>query len=354
MECQPDPHLSLPAGATAVYNSSGSLQYYRHADWLSSVRLVSTPSRTVSGDTAYAPFRYPYAQSGSPALSFTGQNQDTGSNLYDFMYREYGIQGRWPSPDPLDTGAFNLADPQSLDLYSYVRNSPMSLVDPLGLCTGGQVSTPNGGCQCPSGTAWNANVQQCSGTTVVVTGTVGGMSVWQMLQQWGGPFDLGPVPMVYRPGVLHMGGGFFGTPPAAAPQTPSWWGTFAKNFFGNFVSLDFYKSEFSNNGCLSTFVSASADALNPASPSLAGAGGAGTMAVSTAMRYNAAQAYAASRTNVLRGQGLIFPQKSIPYNDILEGSTVTNLAEGGLGYVDGAVFQGLVTEAQSAFNGTCH
>jgi RHS repeat-associated protein len=116
----------------AVYNSSG-LQYYRHADWLGSVRLVSTTGRTVSGDTAYAPFGYAYAQPGGLALSFTGQKQGTAANLYDFMYREYGIQGRWPSPDPLDTGAFNLADPQTLDLYAYVRNSPMSLTDPLGL-----------------------------------------------------------------------------------------------------------------------------------------------------------------------------------------------------------------------------
>jgi hypothetical protein len=78
------------------------------------------------------------------------------------------------------------------------------------------------------------------------------------------------------------------------------------------------------------------------------------MAVSAAMRYNAAQAYAASRTNVLGGQGLIFPQKSIPYNNILEGSAVTNLAEGGLGYVDGALFQGLLSEAAAAYNGNCH
>jgi hypothetical protein len=78
------------------------------------------------------------------------------------------------------------------------------------------------------------------------------------------------------------------------------------------------------------------------------------MAVSAAMRYNAAQAYAASQTNVLGGQGLIFPQKSIPYNNILEGSAVANLAEGGLGYVDGALFQELVSEAAAAYNGNCH
>ncbi len=36
----------LPAGATAVYNSSG-LSYYRHPDWLGSSRLASTPSQTL-------------------------------------------------------------------------------------------------------------------------------------------------------------------------------------------------------------------------------------------------------------------------------------------------------------------
>jgi hypothetical protein len=33
---------------------------------------------------------------------------------------------------------------------------------------------------------------------------------------------------------------------------------------------------------------------------------------------------------------------------------VTNLAEGGLGYVDGALFQGLLGEAEAAYNGNCH
>jgi RHS repeat-associated protein len=124
--------VPLPAGATAIYNSSG-LEYYRHADWLGSARLTSTPSRTVSGDVAYAPFGETYASSGSPDVSFTGQNPDTNANLYDFMYREYGIQGRWPSPDPLGPGAFNLADPQSLNLYAYVLNNPTTLIDLSGL-----------------------------------------------------------------------------------------------------------------------------------------------------------------------------------------------------------------------------
>jgi len=39
---------------------------------------------------------------------------------------------------------------------------------------------------------------------------------------------------------------------------------------------------------------------------------------------------------------------------LIRTKAVANQAEGALGYVDGALFQGLVTEAQAAFNGTWH
>src|SRR5579864_583514 len=121
----------LPAGATAVYNASG-LEYYRHPDWLGSSRFSSTPTRTMYNDLAFAPFGEPYAQTGSTDVSFTGQNQDTTSNLYDFAAREYGIQGRWPSPDPAGRASVNPMNPQTWNRYAYVANLPTSLVDPLG------------------------------------------------------------------------------------------------------------------------------------------------------------------------------------------------------------------------------
>src|SRR5438105_14665019 len=65
---------------------------------------------------------------------FTGKDQDTVANLYDFPARKYGIQGRWPSPDPAGLAAANLAFPQSWNRYAYVRNSPLSLLDPFGWC----------------------------------------------------------------------------------------------------------------------------------------------------------------------------------------------------------------------------
>jgi RHS repeat-associated protein len=124
--------VPLTGGSTAVYNSSG-LAYYRHSDWLGSSRFASTPTRTMYSDGAYAPFGEAYAQSGTTDLSFTGMNQDTVPNLYDFAAREYGIQGRWPSADPAGIAAASLRDPQSWNRYSYVRNRPLHATDPTGM-----------------------------------------------------------------------------------------------------------------------------------------------------------------------------------------------------------------------------
>jgi RHS repeat-associated protein len=124
--------VPLPGQASAVYTSSG-LDHYRHSDWLGSARLTSSPSRTVLSTAAYAPFGEIYSQTGPADLSFTGQNQDTVSGDYDFLYREYSNRGRWPSPDPAGATAVILDNPQSWNRYAYVLNNPLRFTDPLGL-----------------------------------------------------------------------------------------------------------------------------------------------------------------------------------------------------------------------------
>lgn len=54
------------------------------------------------------------------------------AGLYDFPAREYGIQGRWPSPDPTGISSVQTTDPQTWNRYSYVRNNPLTLIDPTG------------------------------------------------------------------------------------------------------------------------------------------------------------------------------------------------------------------------------
>ena len=110
----------LSAGATAVYTSSG-LAYYRHADWLGSSRIASTPSRAVYYDGAYAPFGEPYVETGTTDRDFTGQTQDMASDLYDFLYREYHpTQGRWIQPDPAGLSVIDATNPQTWNRYGYL------------------------------------------------------------------------------------------------------------------------------------------------------------------------------------------------------------------------------------------
>jgi RHS repeat-associated protein len=105
-------------------------------DWLGA---AVTTTRTMYNDLAYTPFGELYAQSGSTGvtnISFARNNEDTVTNLYDAQFREYGIQGHWPSPDPAGLAAVDPANPQSWNRYAYVMNSPEDFVDPLGLCGG--------------------------------------------------------------------------------------------------------------------------------------------------------------------------------------------------------------------------
>lgn len=125
--------IALAGGATAVY-SSGGLSYYRHPDWLGNSRFASTANRTTYYDGAYAPFGESYSETGTTDRSYTGQNQDTVSGLYDFAFREFSpVQGRWVSPDPAGLAAVDLSNPQSLNRYAYAWNNPLKYVDPYGL-----------------------------------------------------------------------------------------------------------------------------------------------------------------------------------------------------------------------------
>ena len=128
----------------------------------------------------------------------------------------------------------------------------------------------------------------------------------------------------------------------------SWWGAFAKNLF----SWKNFTAEFKQGGCVNVFGSATADALNPFSPSLSSAGE-GTAAVLAASKYNAAVQYAASAPNYLGGTGLIYPMKSSVVRGMIADANAT-AASGGLMSLDLALAQGFGTEMHSMATGGCH
>ena len=68
------------------------------------------------------------------AYKFTGKERDAESNLDEFGARYYASSlGRFMTPDwatkPIDVPYANFGNPQSLNLYSYVVNNPLTLID---------------------------------------------------------------------------------------------------------------------------------------------------------------------------------------------------------------------------------
>lgn len=126
--------VPLPGGIQATYDPTNS--GYRIPDWLGTIRFASNSNRTYSSSRAFAPFGERYSSGGSAPsnYTFTGMINGTVSDEYDFLARSLQTsQGRWISPDPAGLGAVNFAEPQGWNRYAYVRNNPLSLIDPLGL-----------------------------------------------------------------------------------------------------------------------------------------------------------------------------------------------------------------------------
>src|SRR5271170_6151286 len=70
---------------------------------------------------------------------YTGKERDSESGNDYFGARYYAsTMGRWTSPDwsesPTSIPYASLPYPQSLNLYSYVQNNPLSKTDPNGHC----------------------------------------------------------------------------------------------------------------------------------------------------------------------------------------------------------------------------
>jgi RHS repeat-associated protein len=68
------------------------------------------------------------------ASRYTGKERDTESGNDYFGARYYASSmGRFMSPDPSQLVYADQTNPQSLNLYSYVRNNPLVFTDPTGL-----------------------------------------------------------------------------------------------------------------------------------------------------------------------------------------------------------------------------
>jgi RHS repeat-associated protein len=114
---------------------SGSVSYY-FSDHLKTASVITDSAGNIKEDEDYYPWggELQLVNSDSNHYKFTSKERDSETGLDYFGARYYGNWlGRWMSPDwaakPETIPYSDLGDPQSLNLYSYVRNTPTTEFD---------------------------------------------------------------------------------------------------------------------------------------------------------------------------------------------------------------------------------
>ncbi len=107
--------------------------FYYLADHLGSTSVLTGDTGTIQDESDYFPYggEIVIANSLPQNYKFTGKERDSESGLDNFGARYMGSNlGRFMSPDLI---AGQVSNPQSLNLYSYVRNNPVIFTDPTGM-----------------------------------------------------------------------------------------------------------------------------------------------------------------------------------------------------------------------------
>gem|GEM_PF-2721151 len=116
---------------------SNTLHYY-FTDQIGSGSTITSATGVIEEESDFYPFggEREYTMNASVAnhFKYTGKERDPESGLDYFGARYYGSSmGRWLSPDwgekPMAIPYAQYDDPQSLNLYGYVRNNPITHID---------------------------------------------------------------------------------------------------------------------------------------------------------------------------------------------------------------------------------
>ncbi len=126
-------HRIFFGGARIARRDASGNVYYYFADHLGSSRTITNSA----GALCYEADLYPFGgervitNTCGQNYKFAGMQRDSETGNDHTWFRHYASTlGRWLSPDTVAGSIFN---PQSLNRYAYVLNSPTNLIDPLGL-----------------------------------------------------------------------------------------------------------------------------------------------------------------------------------------------------------------------------
>jgi RHS repeat-associated protein len=119
------------SGTALLARTDSSGARYYHQDHLSN-RLVTDSSGNTLEQMGHFPSGEQWYNASGDKLFFTTYERDSESGN-DYAHTRYNVSrlARFSSPDPISGST---SDPQSLNRYSYVRNMPVMLTDPVGTC----------------------------------------------------------------------------------------------------------------------------------------------------------------------------------------------------------------------------
>jgi RHS repeat-associated protein len=170
---------------------AGSTKTYLHHDRLGSVIAQTDDSGAVLNVYKYGPFGETASLTGTP-FGYTGQRFDAEIGLYNYKARYYAPAiGRFLQPDPIGMAG-------GMNLYSYVGNDAVNLVDPMGLQAAGQAACPGqgggggGGQTDPLNSLLNSLMQPAGAQTPGTGPTANDIAQWaqqnmtRLAQQGGG------------------------------------------------------------------------------------------------------------------------------------------------------------------------
>jgi len=127
---------------------SETVHYYFH-DHLGSTSIVTDGSGDIENESDYYPYggELVITQTDTNRYKFTGKERDSESGLDNFEARYYASPfGRFMTPDwaarPTAVPYAVFGDPQSLNLYAYVRNDPVTVADADGHTPYGEGAGP--------------------------------------------------------------------------------------------------------------------------------------------------------------------------------------------------------------------
>jgi RHS repeat-associated protein len=128
-------------GERVARRDAGSGVFYYFSDQLKTAAVETDASGNIQDESDFYPWggELQFTSSNDNHYKFTGKERDSETGLDYFGARYYGSAlGRFMTPDWAAKAAAvpyaDFADPQSLNLYSYVRNIPTTKYDADGHC----------------------------------------------------------------------------------------------------------------------------------------------------------------------------------------------------------------------------